>query len=209
MTIRKGRGYVPSEELEELPTEIGVIPVDALFSPVRRVSYRVEDTRVGRKTNYDRLIMQIYTNGVVSPEMALVEASKVLRKHLNPFVEYFELGRQLPQEAPEAIPEVKHLHKPQIPEAKLSMPISALDLSTRASHCLEAEGIKTVRDLLKKSEAALLAVRSFGKVTLEEVAEKLAQHGLAVGLLAEEQVQAAPAQAKAEASPEAEAADKT
>jgi DNA-directed RNA polymerase subunit alpha len=187
MTVRKGRGYVPSEELEDLPTEIGVIPVDALFSPVRRVSYRVEDTRVGRMTNYDRLILQIHTNGVVHPEMALVEASKILRKHLNPFVEYFDLGRQLPQEEPEPIPEIKHLDKPQVPESKLSMPISALNLSTRASHCLEAEGLKTVRDVLERPEKQLLAMRNFGKVTLEEVADKLAQHGLEIGLLAPEE----------------------
>ncbi len=184
MTVRKGRGYVPSEEHEELPTEIGVIPVDALFSPVRRVSYRVEDTRVGRLTNYDRLILQIHTNGIVSPEMALVEASKILRKHLNPFVEYYELGRQLPLEEPEPIPEVKHLGTPQVPESKLSMPIAALDLSARASHCLEGEGIKTGRELLAKSEKELLDMRNFGKVTLEELTEKLAEHGLEVGMLA-------------------------
>ena len=184
MIVRKGRGYVPSEEFEDLPTEIGLIPVDALFSPVQRVSYRVEDTRVGRKTNYDRLIMRIYTNGVVGPEMALVEASKILRKHLNPFVEYFELGRQLPQEEPEPIREIKHLVTPEVPESKLSMPITALELSARASHCLESVGIKTVRDLLQKSEADLLEVRNFGKVTLQEVTEKLAEHGLEVGMLA-------------------------
>jgi DNA-directed RNA polymerase subunit alpha len=184
MTIRKGRGYVPSEEHEDLPREIGVIPVDGLFSPVRRVNYRVEDTRVGRKTDYDRLILQRYTNGVVGPEMALVEASKILRKHLNPFVEYFELGRQLPQEEPEPIPPIKHLRTAEVPESKLSMPIAALALSARASHCLEAEGIKTVRDLLVKSEKDLLEMRNFGRVTLQEVAEKLAEHGLEVGMLA-------------------------
>jgi DNA-directed RNA polymerase subunit alpha len=184
MTVRKGRGYVPSEELEDLPTEIGVIPVDALFSPVRRVSYRVEDTRVGRKTNYDRLIMQIETNGIVTPEMALVEASKILRKHLNPFVEYFELGRHLPHEEPEPIPEVKHLETPQIPESTLSMPVAALELSARASHCLEAEGVKTVRELLGKSEGELLEMRNFGKVTLDEIAERLSEHGLEIGMLA-------------------------
>ncbi len=186
MTVRKGRGYIPSEELEDLPTEIGAIPVDALFSPVRRVNYRVQDTRVGRKTNYDRLIMEIFTDGVVKPEMALVEAGKILRKHLNPFVEYFELGRQLPQEEPEPIAEIKHLEKPQAPESKLSMPISALGLSTRADHCLQAEGLKTVRDVLERSEKELLTIRNFGSVTLEELSEKLSEHGLEIGLLAED-----------------------
>jgi len=185
LTVRKGRGYVPSEELEGLPREIGLIPVDALFSPVRRVSYRVEDTRVGRRTNYDRLVIQVHTNGVVGPEEALVEAAKILRKHLNPFVEYFDLSRQLPQEEPEPIAEVKHLAKPQVPESKLSMPISALDLSTRAAHCLEAEGVKTIGELLSKSEKELLSMHNFGKVTLAEIAEKLSEHGLEVGLLAD------------------------
>ena len=184
MTVRKGRGYVPSEEHEDLPRDIGVIPVDGLFSPVRRVSYKVEDTRVGRRTNYDRLILQVHTNGVVSPEMAMVEAAKVLRKHLNPFIEYFELGRQLPFEEPTPIAEVKHLEMPQVPESKLSMPISALDLTARALHCLEGEGIKTVRDLLGKSESDLLAMRNFGQVTLQELADRLAEHGLEVGMLA-------------------------
>jgi len=186
MTVRKGRGYVPSEELD-IPKEIGLVPVDALFSPVRKVSYRVEDTRVGRRTNYDRLIMQIETNGAVSPELALVEAGKILRKHLNPFVQYFELSRRLPQEEPEPIPEVRHLEEPEVPESKLSMPISALNLTTRASHCLEGEGIKTVRDLLQRSEQGLLGLRNFGEVTLQEVAESLAEHGLEVGQLAEEE----------------------
>jgi DNA-directed RNA polymerase subunit alpha len=182
--VRKGRGYVPSEEHEGLPTEIGVVPVDGLFSPVRRVNYRVEDTRVGRKTDYDRLTMEVYTNGVVSPEMAVVEAAKILRKHLNPFVEHFELGRLLPREAPAPIPEVKHLAKPEVPESKLSMPISALDLSTRALHCLESEGIKTVGEVLRKSERDLLEMRNFGRVSLQELREKLNQNGLDIGLLA-------------------------
>jgi DNA-directed RNA polymerase subunit alpha len=184
LTVRRGRGYVPSEEHDHLPTEIGVIPVDALFSPVRRVSYKVEDTRVGRRTNYDRLTLEVHTNGVVSPEMALVEASKIMRKHLNPFVEYYDLGRQLPHEEPEPIPEVKHLEMPQIPESKLSMPLAVLDLSARAGHCLEAEGVKTIKDLLEKSEKALLEMRNFGKVTLDEITEKLAEQGLEVGMLA-------------------------
>ncbi len=187
MTVRKGRGYLPSEEHENLPKDIGVIPVDGLFSPVRRVSYRVEDTRVGRKTNYDRLILQVHTNGVVGPDIALVEASKILRKHLNPFVEYFELSRQLPQEEPEPIPEMKHLDRPHVPQSTLSMPISALDLSARSSHCLLGEGIKTIGDLLAKTEKALLDVRNFGKVSLNEVAEKLAEQGLEVGLLANQE----------------------
>jgi len=185
--VRKGRGYVPAEEHEGLTRTIGLIPMDALFSPVQRVAYRVEDTRVGRRTNYDRLILQIWTNGAVTPEMALVEASKILRKHLNPFVEYFEAGRLLPPEKPQPLAPAKDLERPQITESMLSMPLKALGLSARALHCLEGEGIKTVEQLLERTEEELLLIRNFGKVTLEEVKEKLSEHGLEIGLLGPEE----------------------
>ncbi|MCD6415157.1 MAG: DNA-directed RNA polymerase subunit alpha [Planctomycetes bacterium] len=188
LTVRKGRGYVPSEELN-LDRTVGFLPVDALFSPVQKVSYTVADTRVGRRTNYDRLLLSIDTNGAVSPEMALVEAAKILRKHLNPFVEYFELSRRLPQEAPEPIPEVKHLEEPEIPESKLSMPLAALDLSARASNCLKNIKAKTVRDLLRISPDDLLKVRNLGKVTMDELGEKLAEQGLEIGQLAAQERQ--------------------
>jgi len=183
--VRRGRGYVPSENHQGLPTEIGVIPVDSLFSPVRRVAYRIENTRVGHKTDYDRLILQLWTNGVVTPEMALVEAAKILRKHLNPFVQYFELGRELPPEEPEPLV-TRHLEKPKVTESQLTMPISALRLSARASNCLQSEGMQTVGQLLEKTEAELLEIKNFGRVTLLELQEKLAEQGLEVALLAPE-----------------------
>jgi DNA-directed RNA polymerase subunit alpha len=185
MTVRKGRGYVPEEELEGLPRVVGLIPMDALFSPVRRVAYRVEDTRVGRRTNYDRLILQVWTSGALSPEIALVEGSKILRKHLNPFVEYFEVGRLLPQEQPELLAQAATaLAKPQIAESILSRPIKALNFSMRALNCLSSENVKTVGQLLQRSEEDLLNIRNFGEVTLQEIKDKLTEHGLEVGLLA-------------------------
>jgi len=187
MTARKGRGYLPAEEHEKLPPTIGLIPLDAMFSPVQRVAYRVEDTRVGRRTNYDRLIMQVWTNGAVTPEMALVEASRILRKHINPFVEYSEAGRLLPHEQPEPLAPGKDAARPEIAESMLSMPIKALELSIRALNCLDSQGIKTVGQLLEYSEQELLSIRSFGNVTLDEVRDNLAEHGLEVGLLAPEQ----------------------
>lgn len=186
LTVRKGRGYMPSEE-HDLPQEIGLIPMDSLFSPVQRVAYRVEDTRVGRKMNYDRLIMQVWTNGVVEPQMALIEGAKILRKHLNPFVQYAETGRLLPREAPEPLAEGKQLEEPVVSESQLTMPLEALDLSARASNCLMSEDIKTVGELLRHSRDDLLAIKNFGEVTLQEVEDKLAEQGLEIGLLAPEE----------------------
>ena len=100
MVIENGRGYVPSSEHSSSDHEIGIIPIDAVFSPVTRVRYEIEETRVGQKTNYDRLTLEIWTNGSVRPEMALVESSKILRKHLNPFVQYNELGGRVNLLAP-------------------------------------------------------------------------------------------------------------
>ena len=185
MMARKGRGYVPADELD-LPREIGLVPIDALFSPVQRVAYRVEDTRVGRKTNYDRLVLQIWTNGSVEPEMALVEASKILRKHLNPFVEYFEMGRLVPQEELVALAPVQEKARPQVPESVLSMPVKALELSQRAQNCMDSKGIKTLGELLHLTETELLEIRNFGRITLQEIQEKLAAQGLNVGMLAPE-----------------------
>jgi DNA-directed RNA polymerase subunit alpha len=179
LVVAKGRGYQPASEQYAQREEqiIGEIPIDAVFSPVQRVRYRVEDTRIGQKTNYDRLIMDIWTNGTVTPEHALVEASKILRKHLNPFVQYFELGTErVSAEASAAATIDESLLR------KLDMPIGELDLSVRAANCLESANIRTVRDLVLKDEAELLAVRSFGKTSLREVKRKLEELGLGLGM---------------------------
>lgn len=178
-TVEKGRGYVPASEQyeQEQDQEVGVIPVDAIYSPVTRVRYKVEDTRVGQKTNYDKLTLEIWTNGTLSPEMALVEAAKILRKHLNPFVQYFELGEQVASESAAAAARVdEELIR------KLQMPISELDLSVRANNCLESAKIQTVADLVGQDENDLLKVRSFGKTSLREVKRKLADMGLELGM---------------------------
>ena len=183
MQARRGRGYATAEENTKDEHEIGVIPVDSLFSPVKRVSYRAEDTRVGQITNYDRLTVEIWTDGSVSPEMALVEGSRILRKHLDPFILYFEIGRELPaeKEGPAG-----RLHEAQqIPDEldrKLMMSIEELDLSVRAQNCLEAESIQTVRDLIARSEPQLLAVRNLGKTSLHDIQTKLNDLGLSLGM---------------------------
>ena len=185
LTVSKGRGYVTASENlgENDEQEIGVIAVDSIYSPVTRVRYSTEDARVGQKTDYDRLILEIWTNGTISPEMALVEASKILRKHLSPFVQYFELGSDVAND--DAITALRDANKALIdPELqhKLNMTVQDLDLSVRANNCLESAKIGTVRDLVKKTDADLLKVRSFGKTSLREVKRKLADMGLSLGM---------------------------
>jgi DNA-directed RNA polymerase subunit alpha len=185
LTVSKGRGYVTAAEniADEEEQEIGTIAVDSIYSPVTRVRYATEDARVGQKTDYDRLILEIWTNGTLTPEMALVEASKILRKHLSPFVQYFELGSDVANE--EAIATLRDANKAMIdPELqqKLNMSVQELDLSVRANNCLESAKIATVRDLVKKTDSDLLKVRSFGKTSLREVKRKLADMGLSLGM---------------------------
>ncbi len=184
--VDKGRGYIPASENiqgDKDEQEIGLIAVDSIYSPVTRVRYATEDARVGQKTDYDRLIMEIWTNGTITPEMALVEASKILRKHLNPFVQYFELGGDIVSD--DALGALRQSAQPMLdPELqqKLNMTIQELDLSVRASNCLESAKIQTVRDLVKKSDSDLLKVRSFGKTSLREIKRKLADMGLSLGM---------------------------
>jgi DNA-directed RNA polymerase subunit alpha len=177
MVIENGRGYIPATEHSQNIQEIGIIPIDAVYSPVVRVRYGIEETRVGQKTNYDKLSLEIWTNGSIAPEMAIVEAAKILRKHLNPFVQYTELGPQVRSPARE-IP----LNLDANMESKLAMPLADLNLSVRASNCLESENIMTVRDLVTKSEDQLLEVRNFGETTLTEVRNKLRDLGLHLGM---------------------------
>ncbi len=184
--VAKGRGYIPaSEQYEnEEEQEIGKIHVDAINSPVQRVRYKVEDTRVGQRTNYDKLTLEIWTNGTVTPEMALVEAAKILRKHLNPFVQYFDLGSdRVSDEAAAAAGLDEDLLR------KLNMPIGELELSVRASNCLESARIDTVGQLVQQNDADLLKLRSFGRTSLREVKRKLLDIGLDLGMQMPEGVQ--------------------
>jgi DNA-directed RNA polymerase subunit alpha len=194
LMVSKGRGYVTAaENIEDTEEqEIGLIPVDSIYSPVTRVRYSTEDARVGQKTDYDRLILEIWTNGTLTPEMALVEASKILRKHLNPFVQYFELGSETAND--DAITALRDANKAMIDpdlQQKLNMTVQELDLSVRANNCLESAKITNVRDLVRKTDSDLLKVRSFGKTSLREVKRKLADLGLSLGM----DLDAAPQQA--------------
>lgn len=182
MTVENGRGYRTAEENSGKEREIGVIPVDSSFSPVIRVKYDIEETRVGQKTNYDRLVMEIWTNGTVGPQMAVVEAAKILRKHLNAFVQYSEVGPELPIDEPFDTGGGPATSTDNELERKLNMSLAELELSVRATNCLESEGITTVRDLVIRSDEELLEVRNFGETTLKEVQIKLKEKGLHLGM---------------------------
>jgi DNA-directed RNA polymerase subunit alpha len=180
--VRKGRGYVTAEDNAGEESEIGTIPVDSIFSPVYRVKYAIENTRVGKFTNYDRLVLEIWTDGSVSPEMALVEASKIYRKHLNPFVQYFELKEDLAVEGGVLAPEGDETAKKRELDDLLAKSVDMLDLTVRAKNCLDSENITTLRQLVSLTEADLLKVRNFGKTSLKEVKTKMTALGLQLGM---------------------------
>lgn len=191
--VRRGRGYVTAEENAREEQEIGVIPIDSVFSPVLRVRYRTENTRVGKMTNYDRLILEIWTDGTVTPEMALVEASKIYRKHLNPFIQLFDTGKDLGAEAPALDLGTRPAAAAAAPAAAagmdvaelrrvLELPISHMDLSVRASNSLETEGIQTIGDLVVRTEDELVLVKNFGKTSLKEIQKQLEKMNLRLGM---------------------------
>jgi DNA-directed RNA polymerase subunit alpha len=180
MTIENGRGYRTADENAGKEREIGVIPVDSSFSPVVRVKYEIEETRVGQRTNYDKLVMEIWTNGTLSPHLALVEGAKIMRKHLNPFIQYAEPGPEMALDDRAESASIETVDHDLM--RKLDMSLAELDLSVRATNCLESEGITTVRDLVTRNDDELLEVRNFGETTLKEVKAKLSERGLHLGM---------------------------
>lgn len=180
MVVENGRGYVPATEHSTGDHEIGIIPIDAVFSPVTRVRYEVEETRVGQKTNYDKLTLEIWTDGSITPEHALIEGAKILRKHISPFVQYQELGPSIYAGGRTGMGSSVGMDAAL--EQKLNMPLSDLRLSVRANNCLESENIRTLRDLVQRTEDQLLEVRNFGDTTLQEVQAKLHALDLHLGM---------------------------
>lgn len=172
MTIEDGRGYVTAEANKVPGQEIGTIPLDAKFTPVKRVNYRVQDTRVGQRTDYDKLIIEIWTDGSMSPDEALERAASILMDHLKIFSGLTgRITGVAEAKGPEGKSELERI---------LEMPIEEMDLSARSFNCLRRAGIQTVGDLVEKTEEELSKVRNMGKKSLEEVKTKLAQLGLAL-----------------------------
>ena len=173
MEVSRGRGYVPSDGNKKEGTPLGTIPIDSIFTPIVKVNYAVENTRVGQRTDYDKLILEIWTNGGVNPKEALLYGSNIMQRHLDVFVSY----GQLPEEEEEEVTaEEKALYE------KLRLPISELELSVRSSNCLKDAAIKTIADLVRKTESELLSFRNFGKKSLSEISDLLKAMGLSLGM---------------------------
>ncbi len=174
LEVNRGRGYVPAEKHKKEGQPIGMIPVDALFSPVQRVDFSVEDTRVGQVTDYDRLLLEVWTNGAMSPKDALLYASNIYQRHLDLFVNYGSLPEEPEDEQPVEVNEEL--------QEKLKTPIAELELSVRSANCLREASIRTIGELVQKTPPELLKYRNFGKKSLVEIEELLKGMGLALGM---------------------------
>lgn len=175
LEVQKGRGYVPADRNKKEGQPIGVIAVDSIFTPVRKVNFHVEDTRVGQMTDYDKLILEVWTNGSIGPKDAILYASNILQRHLDVFVNF----GKLPEEdmAVEAQDE-----KDSEQYRQLAQPVSELELSVRSANCLREAHIKTLGELVKKSEGEMLKYRNFGKKSLTEINDILKKMNLTFGM---------------------------
>lgn len=175
MEVSRGRGYVPAEMNKREDNAVGVIPIDSIFTPVKKINYYVENTRVGQRTDYDKLILEIFTNGAITPKDALLYASNILQRHLDIFVNFGQLPEDIAEDEPEMSKEEIAVYE------KLRLPISELELSVRSSNCLREAGIKIIADLVKRTEEEMLAFKNFGKKSLTEIKELLLGMGLTLG----------------------------
>ncbi len=178
MEVGRGRGYVPAERNKQEGSPIGIVPIDSVFSPITKVNFSVEDTRVGQTTDYDRLVIDIWTNGAISPEEALLYASNILQRHLDIFVNYGEIPVEEEEEEEEDTSFKELINKP----------ITELELSVRSANCLEAAAIKTIGDLIQKTEPQMLKYKNFGKKSLSEIQAILVSMGLSLGMNVEERI---------------------
>jgi DNA-directed RNA polymerase subunit alpha len=171
--INLGRGYVPAERNEKYIEVIGTIPIDAIFSPIQKVKYSVENTRVGQRTDYDKLILEIWTDGTITPDDALAEAAKIAKDHFTIFINFDESEALSDDELDEDEERIR---------AILDTPVEELELSVRSSNCLRNANIRTIGDLTKKTEEEITKTRNFGKKSLQEIRDKLRARGLDLGM---------------------------
>src|SRR6266516_2685945 len=176
LEVRVGRGFATGEENKRPDQAIGLIPIDSIFSPVTRVKYSVENTRVGKRTDYDKLILEVWTDGRLTPDDALLQASAILRHHLDVFVNFNEDVIEY-DETPAGVSE-ENLKLKKL----LNMSVNEIELSVRAANCLNNANITTVGQLAQKTESEMLKYRNFGKKSLNEIKDKLQQLGLSLGM---------------------------
>ncbi len=183
MTVKLGRGYITAENNKEDGLPIGVIPIDSIFSPVQRVNFRIENARVGRKTDYDRLVLEVWTDGSIAPQDAISCASKILRDHLNIFNSSEEAEEDEESLAFESIedPEIAEKSHEEI-NKNLAKSVEELELSVRSANCLKNARIFTLSDLVQKSETEMLETKNFGRKSLNEIKVLLAGMGLSFGM---------------------------
>jgi DNA-directed RNA polymerase subunit alpha len=191
LEVKIGRGFLPGDENKKLDQPIGVIAIDSLFSPVTRVRYAVESARVGQRTDYDRLIVEVWTDGRISPDDALTQASAILQHHLDVFVGYDKNAVEFEEVADKQDDEKSRMKK------LLNMSVNEIELSVRAANCLNNANITTVGQLAMKTEAEMLKYRNFGKKSLNEIKEKLAALGLSLGMNFEADLLETPKEEKA------------
>lgn len=175
MEVQKGRGYVPADRNKKEDQAVGVIAIDSIFTPVKKVNYHVEDTRVGQMTDYDKLIVEVWTNGSISPKDAMLYASNIFQRHLDVFVNF----GKLPEE--DTVSESSDSKDAEFYK-RLAQPVSELELSVRSANCLREAHIKTIGDLVKKTEAEMLKYRNFGKKSLMEITAILKDMEMAFGM---------------------------
>jgi len=175
MQVSRGRGYVPADMNKKDNTIVGAIAIDSIFSPILKIKFNVEETRVGQRTDYDRLVFEIWTNGSINSKEALLYGANILQRHLDVFVSYGQLPEE-EEEEEEVSSEEKALYD------KLRLPISELELSVRSANCLKESSIKMIADLVRKTESELLTYRNFGKKSLTEINDLLKVMGLNLGM---------------------------
>ncbi len=171
LVLNKSRGYIPAEKNKQTGQPIGIIPVDSIYTPVRKVNYTVENTRVGQVTDYDKLTLEVWTNGSIKPDEAISLGAKILSEHLNLFIDLSDHAKHT-----EIMVEKEETKKEKV----LEMTIEELDLSVRSYNCLKRAGINTVEDLTNRTEEDMMKVRNLGRKSLEEVLQKLHALGLAL-----------------------------
>ena len=181
MRARRGRGYVPSDKNKEAGQPIGVVPIDAIFSPIRKVNFKVENARVGQETDYDKLVLEVSTDGSLRPDDAVAHAAKLLKDHLSMFI-------HLPEEEEEAPLAEEEMKKSPTYNENLLRSVNELELSVRAANCLKNAGIETIAEMVQKTESEMLKTKNFGRKSLNEIKEILGGMGLSLGMKVEDKI---------------------